>query len=554
MHNISDQQHIADSWWQKKLDISELPQPVQKALGSHKHSSVAYGQRMRDYMRWLQHHTQSHNPNYKKRYALLQQAITELTPHQAYILRNNVLGKNMSLGFETIPAKANLVFPRDHTVKTHHQVGWHFFVGSVWGEDGQEYGVELMFFGIAVLPPALAKDAGLNDVENQIIEMQLAISKAGESHHQADPVIIAGTSGLLEISEPSQPFRFAIGKNHISSIGKKGFFPLHIQTKGWDRGSARPFEIGLDLRVSSEREILYQGDQGAMPSLAGFGTLYYSIPNLQLLAGSSITYGGKQIKLKKGLMWFDHQWGFMGGNPNSAVLRAATNIGAAPATGWDWYMHQFDGNRQTTVFATHNNKYKDYYFQSSTKPPPTMHVPIAGKYMDEKGNLHNTWGELSIDGWAKAETSSNPKLYPITHVWHPNHWHFKFDQTVPEDIREFTMEQIVPTAQTNFFANGAQYNEGAVYLYDMHGKDIGRGFAEAVAYANTTSNAYRLLGFKNNKKLLRALDKQTASLPRQLWSLLYMLTHQKQLKHILKTSAGMELMAPKPKGHVPRHG
>lgn len=538
-----ENQHIADALWQNDSELNST---------TKNNSSEIRAKQMQQYLSWLTKNQQSFNPNYNKRYIELSKNIPSLTAQQAYILRTNFLGRNCSEGFEQIPPKADLQFPRDHHVKYQSQVGWHFFVGSVWAEDGQEYGVELMFFRIALFPPKLAKLFGLTDIENQIVEMQLAISKAGEAHHQADPVVIAGTTGLIDFSK-QLPFVYKIGNNSITSTKTDSLFPLKIQTKGWDRAEQQPFELGLDLEVSSNRDILYQGDNGAMPSLAGFGTLYYSIPNLNVKAGSTINYGGKQIKLKKGLMWFDHQWGFMSGNPNSKVLRAATNMSKSASTGWDWYMHQFGGNRQTTVFATHSTKLKNFYFQSGPKPPGTMTVSVSGKYMDEQGKLHDVWGELSIDSWAKADKSSNPDLYPVTNVWHPNHWRFKFDQTVPEDIREFTMEQIVPVAQTNFFANTAQYNEGAVYIKDRNGKNIGRGFAEAVSYADTSNNAYRLLGFDKNKQLIKVLQNQSSSLPKRIASFLYVMIHQNKLKKVLANAGGMKFMGPKPKTHVSRH-
>jgi hypothetical protein len=182
-----------------------------------------------------------------------------------------------------------------------------------------------------------------------------------------------------------------------------------------------------------------------------------------------------------------------------------------------------------------------------------MTVSIAGKYMDENNGLHATWGTLTIDGWARAETSPNLSLYPITNVWHPNHWKFKFDKTAPKDIREFSMDQIVPVAQTNYFANSAQYNEGAVILKNPAGEDIGRGFAEAVSYADTSKNAFDLAGFSDNPKLFKILQQQTASFPRRVMSMVYVLFHTKALKEILQKSAGMKFMGPKPKTPVSRH-
>lgn len=549
--NIPDFQYVADALWLDKFDIDKIPKDIQEKIQSDKHSPEAYGKRMREYLKLLTQKQQSHNPDYTKRYQKLSDAIDGLTPHQAYTIIARFLGNNTTQFFDQMPESANLQFPRDHQPKLTSQVGWHFFVGSAWAEDGQEYGVELMFFRQAILPPELAKKIGLSDIENQVVEIQLAISKAGDVHHQADPIVVAGTSGLIECS--AKPFRYALGKNIIEGKGNAEFLPLTIRVQGKDRSDDRPFELGLDLNLTGGKDYLLQGDDGSMPSVAGVGSLYYSIPNIQVSAGSSLRYGDETIRLKKGLMWFDHQWGFLGGNPQSEVLRAANNISTPGPSGWDWYMAQFDGDRQITMFAAHSKKYMSYYFQTGDTPPPTMSVPVAGKYMDEQGELHNTWGTLKITEWIQAKLSSNPELYPITNVWHPNEWHFVFDKVMPEDIRHFSMHQIVPGGQTNFFANGSQYNEGAVYLKDSNGKDIGRGFAEAVQYADTTNNGMQLAGLGSSAKLKRVLTNNTASLPRRIKSLVYLLTHQNDLKSVLKNAKGLEFFGNPTKTPKGRH-
>lgn len=545
-----EKQHVADALWLPKFEAKKIPPEVLENLQSAVHSPEAYAKRMRDYIAWLRKHQQSYNPNYDQRYQQLHATIKGLSPQQAYALRTNFMGRNVSLGFDRIPPKADLRFPRDHMPKPHSQIGWHFFVGSVWDEQGQEYGVELMFFRAALLPPKLAREAGTSDIQNQVVEVQLGISKAGERHHQADPVVVSGTSGLVKINQ--QPFMYMLGKNYIKSTSKD-FLPLRLCAQGVDRGGKKPFKLGLNLNLNSKRPVLKQGDAGCMPSLAGIGTLYYSIPGLTLGAGSSLNYGGKEVKLKSGLLWFDHQWGFMGGNPDSAVLRAASNMSGKSVSGWDWYMAQFDGDRQLTMFATHSPKYLKYYYQGGAKPPGVMSVQVAGKYMDKSGRTHLSRGKLTIDRWAKARATPNRELYPITNVWHPNGWHFEFDQVMPADIRSFSMKQIVPVAQTNFFANGAQYNEGAVYLLDQTGKQIGRGFAEAVSYADTFDNALALAGLGGSPSLAKTLRRQTDTPLRRLSSLLYMLKHKDELKQVLTSAAGMEYMGPAPKAKNQSH-
>ncbi len=547
----STQKNITDALWLKNYEESKLPKQIKELIEDPKNSNQAFGERTRNYMAWLNDHQLSHNPNYTKRYSTLIDEIGDFSPQQAYIASTFFVGNNGTQGYDQMPEAANFQFPHDHEPKLRTKVGWHFFVGSAWDKQGQEYGIELMFFRVALMPPELARKNGLSDIENQVIEIQLGISKAGDRHHQADPIVVAGTTGLIDFS--AGPFNYSVGKNHIKSTKKDQYLPVTVVAKGVDRGDDSDFEVGVDLTFTEGKETLLQGGNGCSPCIAGMGTLYYSIPNLKLKPGSTINYGGKVITLDKGTFWFDHQWGFLNGNPDSEVLRAAGNIGKPGPAGWDWYMVQFNGNRQLTMSALHSNQYLKYYFQTGPTPPDTMTVPVTGKYFDENKNMIICTGTLTIDRWVKSEQSPNPELYLISHAWHPDHWVFEFDEKVPSDIRRFSLDQIVPVAQTNFFANGVQYNEGAVYVKDSNGKDIGRGFAEAVQYAKPFDNMFHILGFSNKPELQKLVLSKQDSLFGRIKSFAYMLTHQKDLKAVVSKAKGLEMLGPKPKKEKHHH-
>jgi len=61
------------------------------------------------------------------------------------VIVNKFLGLNASQGFDRLPGKADLQFPRDHLPQLKTQVGWHFFVGSCWYTKGREFGVEYIY-------------------------------------------------------------------------------------------------------------------------------------------------------------------------------------------------------------------------------------------------------------------------------------------------------------------------------------------------------------------------------------------------------------------------
>lgn len=222
-------------------------------------------------------------------------------------------------------------------------------------------------------------------------------------------------------------------------------------------------------------------------------------------------------------------------------MRAAGNLSKPSPGGWDWFMAQFEGDRQLTMFSLHANALRRFYFQDGAAPPGVMTVDVAGKYMDERGKTRLTRGTLTVDKWVRSEQSPNPADYPVTGVWHPDRWKFSFDGKMPKDIRKFTMTPIVETGQTNYFANAAQYSEGAVYLKGPDGTVLGRGFAESVQYADTHDTALRLAGLSPELKKLMT-NERVGPLGR-LKSFLYVLTHKRELAAILKAGKGMQYMS-----------
>ena len=127
-----------------------------------------------------------------------------------------------------------------------------------------------MFFQTALFPPDFAAGLGLTDEENQLVELQFAISERGGRHYQAEPVVLAGTSGLVQVEQ--DPFVYHLGRNIIQCHNSGGLFPVTIKGWGIDRGSDPGVELALDLTFSSGKETLLQGEGGCMPSIDGVGS------------------------------------------------------------------------------------------------------------------------------------------------------------------------------------------------------------------------------------------------------------------------------------------
>jgi hypothetical protein len=225
--------------------------------------------------------------------------------------------------------------------------------------------------------------------------------------------------------------------------------------------------------------------------------------------------------------------------PRSAVIRAANNLQPPSPGGWDWFEAQFSGDRQITCYSGHSDALREYYFQTGPHPPGTMQVQVSGKYMDAAGATHSVTGTLDVTAWIRSETSPAPADYPPTLTWYPNRWEFQFGAEVPADIRDFIMEPIVSGGQSGFFANGEQYSEGAVYLRDAAGNDIGRGFAESVSYADTLSNQLKLAGLPVSDEMAALFGAQAPSEALKAASQAYVTLHAQELQEIAGTCLGM---------------
>ena len=202
-------------------------------------------------------------------------------------------------------------------------------------------------------------------------------------------------------------------------------------------------------------------------------------------------------------------------------------------------MTQFSGDRQITAYSVHTNDYLEFYRQMGTTPPGTMSTAVKAKYMDSEAVTHDVSGTLAVTDWILSVDTPDPVTYPPTYTWYPNRWEFTFGADVPEDIRAFVMVPIVQTGQSGFFANGAQYSEGAVSLLDPAGADLGRGFAESVGYADTLGNQLRIVGLPATDDALALFGPNAPDDGMMLASQAYAYVHTAELAERSGTCIGL---------------
>jgi len=483
-----------------------LTEEITERLLAVKNHNKTYGELFKKKLIYLLNNPDSFTPDYTSKYNTYLKYTDSLSPQQAYAL-TNFLGLDSDKGYAEIPPKADIQIPADHAIQFDFQVGWHFFVGLCEDYQGNEYGVQLMFWRNSLLPTEQARQWGLSDEENQMIEMHLAISKAGDKHYSARPTIIGGASGLMTFKE--SPFTYTMGANSITSLQKDAFAPLRLVAKGWD-DTDEEVEIEIDITIVQNKKVVLNGDNGASPSIGGVGTLYYSITNMKLFPDESyLKINGEKSVLKDGKFWFDHQWAnglAPTGNPRDLLVRTASRLSKPAPPGWDWFMMQFEDETEIGLSAIHIADNRPFYYQDGEEAPATMTVSTEGKYVDKQGNAFDIKGEMVVSQWVRAKTSPDPDRFWVTNVWYPNHWAFSFeDNVVPEGKRHFSMVPIVEKGQYAYFASGMQYSEGGTYIYNEDNQLIGRGFAESVSYADTTMNMLALTGMPVTEEVKEAI-------------------------------------------------
>lgn len=506
------QENVARVLWQTQYDESKIPADVLKNLYSPKNLPAARGARTQKWLDDLMANPDSCSPDYSDRYKALKNHAGSLSGQQAYAI-NLLLGPDSSRGYQEIPSRIDFSFPADDAPQNQYQVGWHFFVGSAYAQDGEEYGVQMMFWHYAMLPPAMAKAAGLSDLENQALELHLAVTRADGRHYRAKPYVVTGTTGLVQFSEA--PFHYVQGKNYMRSRQKDSLFPIDLRAWGQDEAGSKPVDIGLNIGLSQTKGYVLNGDHGLSPACGGVGTLYYSVPNLRITDGSWLEVDGKKVQLASGKFWYDHQYGtgmLPEGNPRSTLVRAYSNVNPfkQPANpgGWDWLMLQFDDNTEMGLAALHTAQNAAFYQQTGPNPPGTMTAPVNGLFIDEKGETHPVTGQAQVSEWTRSTVSYAP--YDVTQAWYPNGVKLVFDDNprIPAARRVVHMDPIVKTGQQGWFAMGLQYSEGAVYLKNAQGDKVGRGFLESTGYANGNKQMLKLAGIPATSEMLGLLEKR----------------------------------------------
>jgi hypothetical protein len=493
--------YIANALGMKEYSESQIPHDILVNVCAKRNSNSSFAVRQTASFNQLINNRQTFNPDYSSLYNNLINYSSSINPQQALAL-DGFRAPDQSTGYLELPKVAfpsPLSFPESDGFDLTAQFGWYYAGGVALGENGQEYGIVYMLRTSPLLPPEQAAAFGLTANENQVSQMLLEINPADEKHFQARPIVVAGTTGLLEFG--IDRIYSALGVNSFESLNPPNLYPLRIKGIGWDYSTDDAgVEMSIDLTFTSGSERLYNGTNGCLPCCGGIGTLYYSLPQLKIdPANSTITIGNETITMVSGTFWLDHQWGNIG-SYNTEVMRAFSNTQPPPLAGWDWFAMNFDNGGSAMAFIAHDSKYSEFYGATGSTPPGVMFVPVNGKYVNPSGAVINTEGTLTVSEWKKGSSTPDPNIYHSSGVWYPFSWHLNIP-TMPEGYQDLTLVSLIDLISILYSPIGAEYQEAPIIIYNKNGERIGSGLGESTGYADTSSvnmtNQLTLAGLPN---------------------------------------------------------
>lgn len=249
-------------------------------------------------------------------------------------------------GFTRASADTRLQFPQDHQAHNDYRIEWWYLTANLEDESGQPYGAQWTLFRVAQRPSAAdVNDSDANPWQNpQVYMAHFAISTSSE--HYAFQRYARGGShgGLARAGVALEPFRAWIDDWYLGSVTPSEINPkpaenqppLASPSRQWLPLDvyAREDNFSLNLRLSSDRPLVLQGDSGfSRKHPNGGGSHYYSHPFLE--AEGELVIDGKPVRVS-GPAWLDREW-------SSQFLQA-------DQSGWDWFALHLDSGEKLMLY------------------------------------------------------------------------------------------------------------------------------------------------------------------------------------------------------------
>jgi predicted secreted hydrolase len=328
------------------------------------------------------------------------------------------LGNQASAFTPVVPGRV-FSFPADHGPHDGFRIEWWYVTANLKDPQGHEFGAQWTLFR-----SALKATPEVSGWENQTIWLGHAAVTSATVHYAAERY---ARGGIGQAGVSPTPFNAWIDDWVLRSQASADNPLADLQL------SARDKSFSYQLRLTSTRPLVLQGDQGfSQKSEQGQASYYYSQPFFQ--ASGTLEIDGKPYQVS-GPAWLDREW-------SSQPL-------TANQTGWDWFSLHLDSGEQVMLYRMRHKDGEPY---------------LTGTWIDAQGRTQSLLaGDIRLFPQDTA-TVAGRKM--------PVRWSIQ----IPDKHLDIVINALNPKAWMNL---RIPYWEGPVRLSGSH---AGQGYLEMTGY------------------------------------------------------------------------
>ena len=245
----------------------------------------------------------------------------------------DVLGGDVTLGFERALEPRDFLFPADHGPHPRFRSEWWYFTGNLDSTAGRHFGYQLTIFRTALAPPGVEIAGSSAWRTREIYMAHFAVTDVRGERFFAFDRFGRGALGLA--GAQADPWRVWLDDWSLEQVGPDPF-PLRLRAReGTAAGGDGGDEIAIDLTVAPTKPVVLQGDRGLSKkgTAAGNASYYYSFTRLDTVG--AVRLGGEEHAVT-GSSWLDREW--------------STSALEEGQVGWDWFALQLSDGSDLTFY------------------------------------------------------------------------------------------------------------------------------------------------------------------------------------------------------------
>lgn len=221
------------------------------------------------------------------------------------------------LGFKSVTAPREFVFPDDHGPHPDYALEWWYFTGNLESPDGRHFGYELTFFRIGLTPEEF--DRSSEWASNQMYTAHFALTDVENDRFYSSERY--GRDALGLVGAVGSPFRVWL-EDWSATSTSGSTLPIRL--------IAREDGVEIDLLLNSKKGVVLNGEDGfsRKGNNTGEASYYYSMTRMPT---EGIIAIDEQTHTVRGMSWLDREW-------SSSQL-------SEEHVGWDWFALQLSDGR-----------------------------------------------------------------------------------------------------------------------------------------------------------------------------------------------------------------